>query len=335
MASTERTPSAVRTTGARPTTVRPTGEVVLPAPGEPGLLDVPAEPGIWSRLGAEAFGTFALVLVILSTGLYLAVTGLGTLGGALATGLVLAGLIASLGHISGGHFNPAVSLGAALTGRLGWLDMLGYWLAQVIGAVAAATILFVTFPQALAIPLTGDQAAGTREIFGTVSNGWGEQSPLFAQLEQYTTQAGVDAITFDLRVALIMEAVATAIFVAVTIGVVHRRAAVAVGPFAVGATLSAMLLVTGLVTGGGVNPARSTASAIFAGGEALGQLWLFWVAPLLGAAIVGLFAMAFAPLPAAPAFEYEDDDFEDDDDDADDDDDDDDDDEVDVVTKRP
>lgn len=329
MASTEPTPSAVRTTGARPTTVRPTGEVVRPAPGEPGLLDVPAEPGIWSRLGAEAFGTFALVLVILGTGMYLALTGLGALGGALAAGLVLAGLIASLGHISGGHFNPAVSLGAALTGRLGWLDLLGYWVAQTLGAIAAAAILFVTFPSALAVPLTGDQAAGTREMFSGVSNGWGEHSPLFAQTEQYTTQAGLDTITFDLRIALIMEAVATAVFVAVTIGVVHRRAAVAVGPFAVGATLSAMILVTGMVTGGGLNPARSTAAAIFAGGDALGQLWLFWVAPLLGAAIVGLFAMAFAPLPATPAYEYEDEDFEDDDEIEDDED------EDDVVTKRP
>jgi len=325
MASTERTPSAVRAAGAGPTTVRPTGEAVLPAPGEPGLLDVPAAPpSIWARLGAEAFGTFALVLVILGTGLYLAVTGLGTLGGALAAGLVLAGLIASLGHISGGHFNPAVSLGAALTGRLGWLDMLLYWVAQVIGAVAAAAVLFVTYPKGLAVLLTGDQADDVQAQFASVSNGWGDQSPIFTSTEQYTTQAGLEAIQFDLRIALIMEAVATAVFVAVTIGVVHRRAAVAVGPFAVGATLTSMILVTGMVTGGGLNPARSTASAIFAGGDALGQLWLFWVAPLVGAAIVGLFAMAFAPIAPTPDYrdeaylEDDEDDFEDDDEDDDD-----------------
>lgn len=287
--------------------------VVTDSPTPPEMLDVPTEASLWARLGAEAFGTFALVLVILGTALYTNVTSLGTLGGALATGLVLAGLIAALGHISGGHFNPAVSLGAAFTGRLTWLDLPLYWIAQVIGGLLAAGVLFATFPSKLAEGLVG-AGSDTGDLFATISNGWGEHSPLNSMTASYASSAGIDPITFGWSTAMLFEALATAIFVAVTIGVVHRKAAAGVGPFAVGFTLSAMLLVTGIVTGGGVNPARSTASAIFSGSESLGQLWLFWLAPLLGAAIVGLFAMAFAPVPAA-TYVYIDDDEDDEDDD--------------------
>ena len=223
------------------------------------------------------------------------------IGVPIAAGIVLAGLIAALGHISGGHFNPAVSFGAALAGRLAWLDLFLYWVAQVVGAIAAAAIVFVTLPSGV---------TDKRAFFATTANGWAEFSPLST-----STQG---AATFDLRSALILEAVATAVFVAVILGVTSRRAAVAVGPFAIGLTLAAMLVVTGLATGGGLNPARSTAAAIFSGGDSLGQLWLFWLAPLLGAAIVGLFTLAFTPATA----DADDDLFEDDDDEDEDDDDD-------------
>ncbi len=283
---------------------------------DPGLLDVPGTPSLLSRLGAEALGTFALVLVILGSAMYLQVTQIGTFGVAIAAGLVLAGLIAAMGHISGGHFNPAVSLGAAISGRLGWLDLLLYWVAQVVGGIMAAAILYVTVPSGLAAALLG-QGKDEHNLFASVSNGWDKSSPLFAQTQGYTSQANLPDITFSLTHALILEAVATALFVAVTIGVVHRRAAVATGPFAVGFTLSAMILVTGLATGGGLNPARSTASAIFAGSDALGQLWLFWVAPLVGAAVAGLFAMAFSPVTTPVDAVLLDDDDEDDDEDED------------------
>ncbi len=284
---------------------------------DPGLLDVPDAPGLVARLGAEALGTFALVLVILGSAMYLQVTQIGTFGVAIAAGIVLAGMIASLGHVSGGHFNPAVSLGAAISGRLGWLDLVFYWVAQVVGAVLAAAILYVTVPNGLAAALLG-QGKDEGNLFASISNGWDKNSPLFAQTQSYTSQANLPDITFGLTHALILEAVATAIFVAVTIGVVHRRANAAAGPFAVGFTLAAMILVTGLATGGGLNPARSTASAVFAGGDSLHQLWLFWLAPLVGAAVAGLFAMAFSPVSTTiEQIELGDEDDEDDDEDED------------------
>lgn len=284
---------------------------------DPGLLDVPAAPGLAARLGAEALGTFALVLVILGTAMYLRLgSQVGTFGVAIAAGLVLAGLIASLGHISGGHFNPAVSLGAAISGRLGWLDLLFYWISQTVGAIVAAAILYVTVPSGLASALLG-QGMDEHDLFASASNGFDKASPLYSQTQSFTSQSNLPDITFTLTHALVLEAIATAIFVAVTIGVVHRRAAVATGPFAVGFTLAAMILVTGLATNAGLNPARSTASAIFAGGDALGQLWLFWVAPLVGAAVAGLFAMAFSPVTTVtevPVVLDEDDDEDDDED---------------------
>ena len=256
--------------------------------GEAGVTEAP-QVSLLARVGAELLGTFALVLTILGTALYGQLTQIGTLGVALATALVLAGLIAAFGHVSGGHFNPAVSLGAALAGRVSFLDMLLYWLAQLVGALLAALVLVVAIPKGLAAAILGNPDAGSSEFLATVANGWGEHSPLGAGSSgQYV---------FDLRTALIMEVVATAVFVAVILGVTGRKAAASTAPFAIGGTLGAMILVTALVTNAGLNPARSTAAAIFAGGDALGQLWLFWVAPLIGAAIVGLIVLAFAPAP--------------------------------------
>lgn len=290
------------------------GTAVQPhALGEAGVTEAP-RVSLVARTGAELFGTFALVLTILGTALYLGVTGLGTLGVALATALVLAGLIAAFGHVSGGHFNPAVSLGAALAGRLGWVDMLLYWLAQLVGAMLAALLLFVTVPAGIASVLTQGVDASDNDLFATVANGWGEQSPLFTSTESFTTQAGLDPLMSDLRTALILEVVATAVFVGVILGVTGRKAAAASAPFAIGGTLGAMIMVTGLATNAGLNPARSTAAALFAGGDAIGQLWLFWVAPLLGAAIVGLMVAAFAP-PPPPAYEPFDDEIDEVDDD--------------------
>lgn len=268
-----------------------------------GITRPEEDASLLTRAAVEALGTFGLVLVILATALYLPVSAgaVASVAVALAAGLVLAGLIGGLGHVSGGHFNPAVSLGAALGGHLGWLDMLAYWVAQVVGGAFAAAVLWITLPSGV----TDNQA-----FFSSTANGWGDLSPLFI-----VTQGGA---TFELRSALILELVATAVFVAVTLGVVHRRAVAAVGPFAVGFTLAAMLLVTGLATGGGLNPARSTAAALFSGSEAIGQLWLFWLAPLIGAAIAGLLYVAFAGTPRE-VVEFED--FDDEDDDEDDEDD--------------
>lgn len=272
---------------------------VQPIASSPGAAAEPDKPGLLARVGAEALGTFALVLTILGTALYGQLTQVGVLGVALATALVLAGLISAFGHVSGGHFNPAVSLGAAFAGRVSFVDMLAYWLAQLVGAVLAALVLVATIPKGLAAAITGNPDAASKDLFASVVNGWGEGSPLFAQTEGYTTSAGLDVITFDLRTALILEVVGTAVFVAVILGVTGRRAAPTTAPFAIGGTLGAMILVTGLATNAGLNPARSTAAALFAGGDALGQQWLFWAGPLIGAAIVGLLVLAYAPTPQA------------------------------------
>lgn len=287
-------------TAPDPALASPPGTAVQPhLLGEAGVTEAP-QVGLLPRVGAELLGTFALVLTILGTALYGQLTSLGLLGVGVATALVLAGLISAFGHVSGGHFNPAVSLGAALAGRVSFLDMVLYWLAQVAGAMLAALVLVVAIPKGLAAAITGDPEAGAAELFSSVANGWGEASPLFAQTEGYTSSAGLDMITFDLRTALVLEVVATAVFVAVILGVTGRKAAPATAPFAIGGTLGAMIMVTGLVSNAGLNPARSTAAAVFSGGDAVGQLWLFWVAPLIGAAIVGLLVLAFAPPPPAP-----------------------------------
>lgn len=278
----------------------PPGAAVQPHRlGEAGVTEEP-RAGLLARVGAELIGTFALVLTILGTALYGQLTSLNLIGVGIATALVLAALVAAFGPISGGHFNPAVSLGAALAGRVSFLDMILYWLAQVVGALLAALVLVVSIPKGLASAITGDAEAGSADLFASVANGWGEQSPLFAQTESYTAQAGLDPITFDLKTALILEVVATAVFVAVILGVTGRKAIPATAPLAIGGTLGAMIMVTGLVSNAGLNPARSTAAAVFARGEALPQLWLFWVAPLIGAAIVGLLVLAFAPPEPAP-----------------------------------
>ena len=256
---------------------------------------------LFLRAALEAFGSFGLVLVILGTAIYLPLTAAGTFGSAIAAGLVLAGLTAALGHVSGGHFNPAVSLGAALSGRLAWLDMALYWVAQVVGGIVAAAAVYMTVPTGLGALLG---SADNQAYFATTANGFADLSPL-------SLLSGGQA-AFDLRAALILEIVATAVLVAVLIGVTVRKASAAVGPFAVGLTYAALLLVTGPVTGGGLNPARSTAAALFSGSDAIGQLWLFWLAPLVGAALAGLFYVAFAnPSRDDEVFEV----FEDDEDD--------------------
>lgn len=241
-------------------------------------------PGVLARIGVEVVGTFALVLVTLGVVLYAPLTQLGTVGMALGAGLVLAGTTAALGHVSGGHFNPAVTLGSVLAGRTAAGDLLLYWLAQVIGGAAAAALLFVTVPDALP-SLVGAQ--GVPEFVALTANGWGEGAPLWLQ-------SGGQA-TFGLPAALAIETLCTAVLVAVVLGSAHRRASRATAPIAIGLTYAALLMVAAPITGGSLNPARSTAAALFVGGLALKQVWLFWLAPLLGAAVVGVIHLAFVP----------------------------------------
>ncbi|BDO43115.1 aquaporin [Cellulomonas sp. NTE-D12] len=251
-------------------------------------------PSLAAKLGAEALGTFVLVFAGVGVALYSAFSGVGgTLAVALAFGIaVLAGIIA-FGRVSGGHFNPAVTLGAAVAGRTRWADVLPYWLAQVVGGALGAAVLFLTVPSGLP-QILGHQSGGVRALFSTVSTGYGTHSPLAHVLAQNQITSDV---TFGVGAALLAEAVGTAIFVAVILGATDRRANLQHVPFAVGLTLSAVILVLLPITNASVNPARSLATAIFSEGWALKQVWLFWVAPLLGAAVSGLLYRAFAREP--------------------------------------
>ncbi|MBD8060269.1 aquaporin [Cellulomonas sp. JH27-2] len=253
-------------------------------------------PSLVARLGAEVFGTFFLVLAGLGVALYASSTfaatggGAGGLGVALAFGIAVAGGAAAVGYVSGGHFNPAVTFGAALAGRTSWRDVVPYWVAQLVGGAIAAAVLFISVPSKLPGAVAQDGKGSVRNFFSAVANGFGEHSPLG------TGSQG--AVQFSLLQALLIEAVVTAVFVGVILGVTDRRSKSVVGPFAIGLTLAVLILIAMPVTNASLNPARSTAAAIFSEGWAFKQLWLFWVAPLLGGAIAGLIYRAFAAEPA-------------------------------------
>jgi aquaporin Z len=217
------------------------------------------------RLSAEAFGTFWLVFggcgsAVLAAGF--PEVGIGLLGVSLAFGLTVLTMAYAVGGISGGHFNPAVSLGLALAGRFEMRNLLPYWAAQVAGAIVAAAVLYVI--------LSGQtDFAG---VGGFASNGYGDASP-----------GG-----FGLTSALVMEVVMTAFFLIVILGATAPGAPAGFAPIAIGLCLTLIHLVSIPVTNTSVNPARSTGVALFADGPALGQLWLFWLAPLVGAALGAL-----------------------------------------------
>lgn len=247
-------------------------------------------PSLFAKLGAEAFGTFLLVIAGLGVALYLSVSGISS---ALAVGLafglaVLAGAIA-VGHISGGHFNPAVTIGAAIAGRTPWKDVLPYWLAQLIGATAAAAVLFTTIPDKLPGLLAQGADATKKSFFSGVANGFAEHSPL--------SVASQGQVEFTLVSALLVEIVVTALFVGVILGATDRRASNVSAPLAIGLALAVLILVAIPITNASLNPARSFAAAVFSDSWAWKQLWVFIVAPVVGAGLAGLVYRAFAAEP--------------------------------------
>lgn len=256
-------------------------------------------PGLVSRLGAEAFGTFALVLVGLGIALYSGLSQVDGLAVALGFGIAVLAAIIAVGHVSGGHFNPAVTLGAAIGGRTPWKDVLPYWLAQLVGGILAAAILFITIPSKLPSAITQNPEDTAKTFFTNVANGFGEHSPL--------ATASQGTVEFSLIIGLLVEIVVTAVFVGVILGATDRRSANVQAPFAIGLSLAVLILVAMPVTNASLNPARSTAAAIFSESWALGQLWLFWVAPLVGAALAGLIYRAFAAEPVEDNLLEEDD----------------------------
>ncbi|MBE7731559.1 aquaporin Z [Devosia faecipullorum] len=213
------------------------------------------------RLSAEAFGTFWLVFggcgsAVLAAGI--PELGIGYAGVALAFGLTVLTMAFAVGHISGGHFNPAVSLGLAVAGRFEYKDLLPYWAAQVIGGALGAAVLFI-----IASGTTGFVAGGF------ASNGYDALSPH----------------GYSLVSVLIIEVVLTAFFLLIILGSTSAKAPAGFAPIAIGLGLTLIHLISIPVSNTSVNPARSIAAAIFADTGALGQVWLFILAPLAGAAL--------------------------------------------------
>jgi aquaporin Z len=218
------------------------------------------------KLAAEFLGTFWLVLGGCGSAVLAAAfpqVGIGLLGVALAFGLTVVTMAYAVGHISGGHFNPAVTLGCVAAGRTPAGDAVGYVIAQVAGAIAAAAVL-----AAIATGKAGFDLVAS----GFAANGYAAHSP-----------GG-----YSLGAALISEFVMTFFFLMVILGATNRRAPAGFAPLAIGLALTLIHLVSIPVTNTSVNPARSTGPALLVGGWALAQLWLFWVAPIAGAVAAGL-----------------------------------------------
>lgn len=219
--------------------------------------------GLLKKCLAEGVGTFWLVLggcgsAVLAAGV--PEVGIGWLGVSIAFGLTVLTMAYAIGHISGCHLNPAVTLGLVIAKRFPAAELAPYWVAQTAGAVAAAATLYV---------IASGQADWSAAESGFAANGFGEHSPG----------------EFSLLAALVAEGVLTAMFVLVILGATDARAPKGFAPIAIGLCLTLIHLVSIPVTNTSVNPARSTGPALFVGGWALLQLWVFWVAPLVGAAV--------------------------------------------------
>ncbi|AAK64987.1 aquaporin Z [Sinorhizobium meliloti] len=219
---------------------------------------------MFKKLCAEFLGTCWLVLGGCGSAVLASAfpqVGIGLLGVSFAFGLTVLTMAYTVGGISGGHFNPAVSLGLAVAGRVPAASLVSYVIAQVAGAIIAAAVLYVI--------ATGK---ADFQLGSFAANGYGEHSP-----------GG-----YSLTAALVTEVVMTFFFLIIILGSTHRRVPAGFAPIAIGLALTLIHLVSIPVTNTSVNPARSTGQALFVGGWALSQLWLFWIAPLFGAAIAGI-----------------------------------------------
>ena len=219
-----------------------------------------------TRASAEFLGTFWLVLggcgaAVISAGF--PQVGIGLLGVALAFGLTVLTMAYAIGHISGAHLNPAVSIGLVAGGRFPAGELLPYIIAQVAGGIVAAFVLSV---------IAGGKPGFDLVASGFAANGYAEHSP-----GQYTLAA-----------SFVSELVMTFMFLMIILGATDKRAPAGFAPIAIGLGLTLIHLISIPVTNTSVNPARSTGPALFVGGWAIGQLWLFWVAPIVGAALAGV-----------------------------------------------
>ena len=220
---------------------------------------------MFKKLSAEFFGTFWLVLGGCGSAVLAAAypeLGIGFAGVSLAFGLTVLTMAYAVGHISGGHFNPAVTLGLVAGGRFSAKDAIPYIVAQVIGGIAGAAVLY-----AIASGKVGFDASA-----GFASNGYGEHSPN----------------GFALSAVVITEIVLTAFFLIIIHGATDKKAPAGFAPIAIGLALTLIHLISIPVSNTSVNPARSTAVAIFQGSWAIDQLWVFWVAPIIGGILGGI-----------------------------------------------
>ena len=237
------------------------------------------------RVGAEFIGTFWLVLGGCGSAVLAAAfpqVGIGLLGVSLAFGLTVLTMAYALGHISGCHLNPAVSVGLVVGGRFKAADLMPYIIAQVLGATVAAMVLY----------FIASGKSGFDLSAGLASNGYGQHSP-----GGYSLVAG-----------FVTEVVMTGMFLLIILGATDERAPQGLAPIAIGLGLTLIHLISIPVTNTSVNPARSTGPALIVGGWALGQLWVFWLAPLLGSVLGGVVyswlggrqyaALATSPLPS-------------------------------------
>ena len=223
------------------------------------------------KLIAEFIGTLWLVLGGCGSAVLAAAfpeLGIGFVGVAIAFGLTVLTMVYAVGHISGAHFNPAVSVGLWIGGRFDKKDLLPYIIAQVLGGIAGAGILYVI--------ATGKPGF---EIGSFAANGYGEHSP-----GGYSLLAG-----------LVTEIVMTFMFLIIILGATHSKAPKGFAGIAIGLGLTLIHLISIPVTNTSVNPARSTSQAIFAGDWAIGQLWMFWVAPIIGAILAGIVYKIMSP----------------------------------------
>jgi aquaporin Z len=214
------------------------------------------------KLIAEALGTFILVFFGCGSAVFMGAD-IGLMGISLAFGLSIVAAAYSLGHISGAHLNPAVSLGVLTAGKMSVSDFVGYVIAQIVGAIIAALVIMII--------------AQGKEGYDVAVNGLGQNGYGAGYLGEYSLMS-----------ALIFEAVATFLFVTVILGATQSKAPAAMAGLAIGLTLTAIHLVGINITGVSVNPARSIGPALFVGGQALADLWVFIVAPLAGGAVAGL-----------------------------------------------
>jgi aquaporin Z len=215
------------------------------------------------KLLAEAIGTFWLVFGGCGSAIFAAAfpqLGIGFVGVSLAFGLTVLTMAYAMGPISGGHFNPAVTAGLAAAGRIGWSEWVPYVLAQLAGAITAAAALYF---------IASGKAGFT--VGGFAANGYGTLSP-----------GG-----YSMAAVFIAEALLTAFFLLIILGTTEKRAAAGFAPIAIGLALTLIHLISIPISNTSVNPARSTSQALFAGGPYISQLWLFWIAPIVGAVIGG------------------------------------------------